>query len=171
MKTSYLPLLVVTSLALALCACDSGDKKDAKEGAAPPVVKKSKVEKTEGATPGNPAPPESNEPVKEMNAPAAPGGVPSPDSGAGDNAETQLKMLNLAVSQYGQKAGTKSMMNQMMAQGKGGKPSGTGSGASSTLKSLDQLVTDGILKKIPDAPAGKKFVLDPKTQQVRMENK
>ena len=118
MKTSYFSLLAVTSLSLALCACDSGDKKDAKEGAAPPIVKKPKAEKTDGGAPGNPVPPESNEPVKDMNAPAVPGapGASSADSGAGDNAEAQLKMLNLAVGQFGQKAGTKSMMNQMMAR-------------------------------------------------------
>ena len=44
-------------------------------------------------------------------------------------------------------------------------------GTASTVTSLDQLVTAGIIKSIPEPPAGQKYVLDVKTQKVRLENK
>ncbi|PAW85795.1 MAG: hypothetical protein B9S33_09340 [Pedosphaera sp. Tous-C6FEB] len=38
--------------------------------------------------------------------------------------------------------------------------------ATSPLTDLNQLVTEGSLKRLPDGPAGKKYLFDPKTKQV-----
>ena len=43
--------------------------------------------------------------------------------------------------------------------------------AAKALTSLDQLVAEGVVKSLPEAPAGKKFVLDTKTQVVSLQNK
>ncbi len=155
MKTSRALILSVISLSLALCACDSGDKKET--GAAPPLPPKKP--KTEGGeVQANPQPPEPTEPSKDMNAPAVPAGPA--DLPETTDQKQLLEMLNMAVGQYAQKQMTAGM-------GKSGRPGG----GKTTLTSLDQLVKAGILKAIPEAPAGKKFVLDVTTQKVKLEPK
>ncbi len=174
MKTSHALLLGVTALSLALCACDKGDKPEA--GAAPVVKeKKPKVEApAEGGATANPQPPVPGEAPKAMDGGGAPGGVG--EAGSGESGEAQIKMLNSAISAYAQKMAQKGMLDKMKTAGnkppQGGMTMTSGSTAAMmSLKSLDQLVTAGILQRLPEAPAGKKFVLDPKTQQVRLENK
>ena len=69
------------------------------------------------------------------------------------------------------------MQNAMKSGGLTGGPSNPNikqtpsKAAAKTLTSLDQLVNAGIIKSIPEAPAGKKYVLDTKTQTVKLENK
>lgn len=153
MKTPLASILTMVSLSLALCACDSGDKKD---GAAPPLPpKKPKTE--DGGGKANPQPPEPTEHGKDM-APTAPAGpMEMPET---TDQKRQLDLLNMALSQYAQKQMTAGM-------GKSGRPGG----GKTSLTSLDQLVKAGIIKAIPEAPAGKKFVLDVPTQKVKLEPK
>ena len=163
MKTPHASLLAVISLSLALCACDKGDKPEASGAPSVPPKKPKADAPAKPDTATNPQPPEPGDAPKSMSAPAAPGNPA--ELGEGADAEKQLQMLNMAVGKFGQKQAQKMMMNA-----KGGRPT-SGSGSAGGLKSLDQLVTEGLLKKIPDAPEGKKFMLDPKTGKVTLENK
>jgi len=164
MKIPHASILAAATLSLALCACDSGDKKDT--SSAPPQIKKPAKPDGAAATPApaaNPQPPEPTGTPKDMSA-ASTTPLP-PDVSEGMSTDNQLQLLNLAVGKYGQKQSQKMMMSA-----KGGRPI-SGSGGGGGLTSLEQLVTEGLIKKIPDAPAGKKYVLDVKTQKVRLENK
>ncbi len=186
MKIPHASLLAAVTLSLALCACDNGDKKDKDSGAAtpmPPTAKTPKPPKTEDSgTAANPQPPESNEAPKAMNAPSAPGEPGAAPTANATDALSAIERINGAIKMYTQKAAADMMIK--MGPGAGGgdansakakylanakkTPAGAGNKG---LTSLDQLVTAGFLKSIPEAPAGKKFVLDPKTQEVRLENK
>ena len=172
MKTSHASLLAVISLSLALCACDSGDKKDV---GTPPIVPMKPPVAENGA---NPQPPEPSEAPQKMN------DSPAPLDQAGSSA-SGLEKINGAIQLYNKKKSAELMgkMGPMGGGASGGDPSSAKqkyldnarkkpAGASSVgLTSLDQLVTAGLLKSIPEAPAGKKYVLDVKTQEVRLENK
>ena len=158
MKTSSATTLSVISLSLVLCACDSGDKKDS--GAAPTVPKKPKAasEAAEAGTAANPQPPEPGDAPKGMNAPAESAGPAElPET---SDEKQQIEMLNMAVGRFSQKQMTVGM-------DKFGRPGG----GKTPLTSLDQLVKAGVLKAIPAAPAGKKFVLDLTTQKVKLAPK
>ena len=158
MKTSSASVLAAISLSLALCACDNGG--DKKEGAAPPVPKKAPKEPAASGNadkPANPQPPEPGDAPKAMS--ATPEGMEVPASA---DEKRSVDMLNMALAQYAQKQMTKGM-------GASGRPGG--GGASTSLTSLDQLVKAGVLKAIPEAPAGKKFVLDVATQKVKLAPK
>ena len=176
MKFSNLTLLAMISLSVALCACDSGDKKEAGAAAAVPN-KKPKADKaaTDTGAAANPQPPEAGEAAKNMNeAPAAPQAF---DSNTPGEKFSQLDMINGAVKAFKSRQGGQSMMmsngmsveqqkKMFMEKAKAGK-----SGNESTLTSLDQLVKAGLLKSVPEAPEGKKYVIDAKTQEVRLEKK
>ena len=178
MKTSSASILTVISLSLALCACDSGDNKDKDVGTAPKVPKNPKPVES-GA---NPQPPESNQAPEKMNESAS-----SDQAGSSVNG---LERINSAIKMYSQRKSAELMgkMGPMAGGASGGDPNsakqkyldnarkkqsgGSSAGASSVgLTSLDQLVTAGLLKSIPEAPAGKKYVLDVKTQQVGLADK
>lgn len=177
MKTTHASLLAVVSLSLALCACDSGDKKNT--SSAPPTSppKTPKAEKAEsGAAKVNPQAPESTETPKDMNAP----GVPAAADAQEFTGSSQVDQINGAISTYAGKQMQSSSMKQMAgggqmnkkdAQGNYPDPSKQKSASSGGVTSLDQLVTSGILKSIPAPPEGKKYVLDVKAQKVRLENK
>ena len=174
MKLKYSLVITVVSLTFALCACDSGDKKDA--GSTPPPVPQKKPKTDGGGAPGNPPPPESSEAPKKMNesaAPTAPGGQDS-------EKYSQLDMINGALSTYATMQTQKSAMNDMQKMGNTSEKdrkaayfaaqNKKAAGAAS-VTSLDQLVTAGLLKSIPEPPEGKKYVLDVKAQKVHLENK
>ncbi len=169
MKISQAALFAMITLSVALCACDSGDKKDS--GAAPslpPKNKKPEAPKEDGAT-ANPQPPEPGDAGKGM-AEAPPPPAPAMDAGELPDKARQLDVINSAIKAY--KAKNTGQIG-LMSSGKSieqlkrmPKPS---SGA--PITSLDQLVKAGLLTKIPEPPVGKKYVIDATTQEVRLENK
>jgi hypothetical protein len=176
MKNSHPLLLATVSLSLALCACDSGDKKDANAPLPVGAAKPPKPAK-EPAAAANPAPPESTEPVKDMSAGAA---APADAPGGGDMSKYPgVDVINGAITAYVQKQMQAASMNKMADAGKLSAKDQKAKymaefnkkSASGNLTSLDQLVSSGILKALPVAPEGKKFVLDVKEQKVRLENK
>ena len=167
MKRLHASLLAVISLSLALCACDRGDKKDV---GTPPIVPKKPPVAESGA---NPQPPEPSEAPQKMNEP------PAPLDQAGSSV-SGLEKINGAIKAYNGKksaelmgkmgpmaAGDPKTAKQKYLDNARKKPAGA---SSVGLTSLDQLVAAGLLKSIPEAPAGTKYVLDVKTQEVRLEN-
>ena len=175
MKTDRASIFAALALTLSLCACGPSAKDiDAKGEATPaPKVKKAKEEAP------NAQPPESTEPAKNMNAgaPEAAQGGGAPGGGAGLEGDEALKYLNGLVKMYSQRAGTGQTamqsgmkMNDPKAAQKQYQAN-KAKAAAKALTSLDQLVAEGVVKSLPEAPAGKKFVLDTKTQVVSLQNK
>ncbi len=107
MKIDRVHLYAMLALTLCLCACDSGDKK---ESGAPVALPPKKVKET----PANAQPPESTEPVKNMNASAGQEG----GAGAGGPAidpDQAVNYLNGMIKMYAQKTsgGQVAMMSGM----------------------------------------------------------
>ena len=170
MKTFHVSVLAVIALSLALSACDSGDKKGDGAAAKLPPKKDKSPAPTVDAT-ANPHPPESGETPKDMNAPGAPGatlGLGASDLGVDPGIQLLEKaIISFKMKGSGMGAGMGTMSNPFANKGtQPAKPSG-----GANLTSLDQLVKSGAIKSIPEAPAGKKYVFDVKTQKVRLENK
>ncbi len=164
MKTSHVSLLAVISLSLALCACDSGDKKDT--NSTPPPVPQKKSKTDGGEAPANPQPPEVGGAPKAMS--EAPPPAPVMDAAEVGEKAKQLDVINAAAKAYRSRQAGQGMMGtsgkSIEQLKKMGKPA-----AAAPLTSLDQLVKAGLLKSIPEPPAGKKYVIDAKTQEVRLE--
>ena len=178
MKTSPASILSVISLSLALCACDSGDKKET-DSTAPKLPPKKPKESVAPADAGDKAPP-----VSDATAPAMPAGEPGlvvPD----DSLMGDLEKLNGAIKMYNTKRSIEMMSKMGPNPGKGGAGgqnaekqkylanANKAKSATTTagLTSLDDLVKAGLLKSIPQAPAGKKYVFDVKTQEARLADK
>ena len=171
MKTSHASILSVISLSLALCACDSGDKKTSEAAPLPP--KKPKAEAADAK--GNLQPPDSTDAAKPMS----PGAPAEGGTGASDPqvpTDQAVGMLNGLVSMYNQKVaggGQMAMQGMDMRDPKAAQKKfqeNQKKADAKKLKSLDELVTAGLIKKLPDAPPGKKFVFDAKTQTVIVAN-
>jgi len=151
--------------------------------ACPLPAKKIKPAKKEAAdaapAAANPQPPESNEAPKNMNG----GGAGGPAAPADTSNYAQLDVINGAIARYSSmkiQGAQKQNMTRMMDYGKlnpsqqkeaAMKDAKNRQTAAVELTSLEQLVTAGLLPKIPPAPEGKKYVLDVKAQVVRLENK
>ncbi len=131
------------------------------------------------ASKANPQPPESAEAPKKMNETAAPGASAAP-GGQDSEKYSQLDMINGALATYAtmqtQKSAMGDMQNMSKMSDKDRKAAyfaaqNKKAAGAAGVTSLDQLVTAGLLKSIPEPPAGKKYVLDVKAQKVRLEDK
>ena len=173
MKTSHAFTLAAISLSLTLCACDKGDQNSGPI----PTVPSTPPTTAGGEAKPNPAPPETTDTAKPMN-PVA--GAPGAEAEAPVEVpvEQTLSMLNGMIKNYAAKQGSGGQQQMRMMSSKDPKAAKKQyedmqkkAASSGKVTSLDQLVSGNMIKSIPAAPAGKKFVLDVATQTVKLENK
>lgn len=173
MKTSHAFTLAAISLSLTLCACDKGDQNSGPI----PTVPSTPSAPSGGAAKPNPAPPETTDTAKPMNPVAGAPGA-EPEAPVEVSAEQTLSMLNGMIKNYALKQSSGGQQQMRMVSSKDPKAAQKQyeeakkkAASIGKVTSLDQLVTANMIKSIPAAPAGKKFVLDVATQTVKLENK